>query len=110
MASPPKAGFFEHDLSISEVPYYAVTVDGAAHVNFMDVSVLAPALRWLGAMGPIEGERMIDIMNVLSQQFFETHVKCEATRAPLELGGFPEVTLRTNGAGNRPQTPAASSD
>ena len=95
VAHPSNAAFFEHDLLISEAPYYAITVEGAAHTNFMDVSLFAPVLQWLGVTGAIEGERVIDIMNVLSRRFFDAYVRGGA--APeLEPDGFPELSIRTN--------------
>ena len=95
VAHPSNAAFFEHDLLISEAPYYAVTVEGAAHTNFMDVSLFAPVLQWLGVTGPIDGQRVIDIMNVLSLRFFDAYVL--GTGAPeLEPEGFPELSVRTN--------------
>ena len=95
VAHPSNAAFFEHDLLISEAPYYAITVEGAAHTNFMDVSIFAPVLQWLGVTGPIEGQRVIDVMNVLSLRFFDAYVR--GTGAPeLEPEGFPELSTRTN--------------
>ncbi len=95
VAHPSNAAFFEHDLLTSEAPYYAITVDGAAHTNFMDVSLFAPVLQWLGVTGTIEGKRVIDIMNVLSLRFFDAYVR--GNGAPeLEPEGFPELSTKTN--------------
>jgi hypothetical protein len=95
VASPDNADFFEHDLLTSEAPYYAITVEGAAHTNFMDVSLFAPVLQWLGVTGPIEGERVIDIMNVLTRRFFDAYLG--GTAAPhLQPHGFPELSTRSN--------------
>jgi predicted dienelactone hydrolase len=95
VASPDNADFFEHDLLTSEAPYYAVTVEGAAHTNFMDVSLFAPVLQWLGVTGSIEGQRVIDIVNVLSRRFFDAYVR-GAAAPELEPAGFPELSTRTN--------------
>jgi hypothetical protein len=95
VANPSNADFFEHDLLTSEAPYYAITVEGAAHTNFMDVSLFAPVLQWLGVTGTIEGERVIDIMNVLSRRFFDAYVRGGAA-SKLEPEGFPELSTRTN--------------
>ena len=95
VAHPSNAGFFEHDLLTSEAPYYAITVAGSAHTNFMDVSLFAPVLQWLGVTGSIEGQRVIDIMNVLSLRFFDAYVRGTAAPA-LEPEGFPELSTRTN--------------
>ena len=95
VASPGNADFFEHDLLTSEAPYYAITVEGAAHTNFMDVSLFAPVLQWLGVTGPIEGERVIEIMNVLTQRFFDAYLR--GTAAPdLPPPEFPELSTRSN--------------
>ncbi len=95
VAHPSNAAFFEYDLLISEAPYYAITVEGAAHTNFMDVSLFAPVLQWLGVTGTIEGQRVIDIMNVLSLRFFDAYVR--GTGAPkLEPEDFPELSTRSN--------------
>ena len=56
VAHPSNAAFFEHDLLISEAPYYAITVEGAAHTNFMDVSLFAPCSQWLGVTGADRGQ------------------------------------------------------
>jgi dienelactone hydrolase len=66
LASPNNARFFEHDLLTSEAPYYALTVKGASHSNFTDVSAFVPLFRWLGITGSIDGARAIEIMNVVS--------------------------------------------
>ena len=95
VASPTNAAFFEHDLLTSEAPYYAITVEGAAHTNFMDVSLFAPVLQWLGVTGAIEGQRVIDIMNVLSRRFFDTYVR-GAAAPELDPERFPELSTRTN--------------
>jgi predicted dienelactone hydrolase len=95
VAHPDNAHFFEHDLLTSEAPYYAITVAGAEHTDFMDISLFAPVLRWLGVTGSIEGERVIDIMNVLSLRFFDAYVRGTVTPA-LEPEGFPELSTQTN--------------
>jgi predicted dienelactone hydrolase len=95
VASPGNAPFFEHGLLTSEAPYYAITVEGAQHLNFMDVSAFLPVLRWIGATGPIEGRRVIDIMNIAAERFFGAYV--QGTGAPyLEPDGFPELSMQTN--------------
>ena len=70
-------------------------MEGAAHTNFMDVSLFAPVLQWLGVTGPIEGERVIEIMNVLTQRFFDAYLR--GTAAPdLPPPEFPELSTRSN--------------
>jgi hypothetical protein len=95
LASPGNAMFFEHGLLTSEAPYYEITVPGATHSNFTDVSAFVPLFDWMGVTGPIEGERVIDIMNVFTQRFFDAHVRGVATPV-LGAEGFPEISTRTN--------------
>jgi hypothetical protein len=95
LASPGNAPFFEHGLLTSEAPYYELTVAGAAHLNFTDVSVFVPLLRWLGVTGTIEGARVIDIMNVAATAFFDAHLRGSAAQM-VDLEGFPEIRTQTN--------------
>jgi predicted dienelactone hydrolase len=97
LASPSNAPFFEYDLLTSKAPYYLITVDGAAHTNFMDVSLFAPVLRWLGVTGSIDGRRIVDIMNVATRRFFDAYVGGHASRdVGVEPEGFPELATQTN--------------
>jgi hypothetical protein len=107
LASPNNARFFEHDRLTSEAPYYALTVEGAAHSNFTDVSAFVPLFRWLGVTGTIDGNRVIDLMNAVATRFFDTHVRGESS-AVLELEDFPEVSVQTNPAGGRALQSAGS--
>lgn len=109
VTSPPNADFFEHDLLTSEAPFYAITVAGVEHTNFMDVSVLAPVLEWLGVLGPIEGERAIEIMNMSARRFLDAHLKGTEPAAEFDLEAFPELTLEKNAAGAAPPSAGASS-
>jgi hypothetical protein len=95
LASPRNAPFFEHDLLTSEAPYYELTVQGATHPNFTDVSAFVPLFDWLGATGPIDGERVIEIMNVFTTRFFDVHVR-GGTAPALDAEGYPELSVRTN--------------
>jgi predicted dienelactone hydrolase len=95
LASPANAPFFEHDLLTSEAPYYELTVAGAAHLSFTDVSVFVPLLKWLGVTGTIEGARVIDIMNVAAAAFFDAHVRGAGPQVA-EFDGFSEIAVQTN--------------
>jgi dienelactone hydrolase len=95
LASPSNAEFFEHDRLISEAPFYALTVEGALHTNFTDASAFVPLFRWLGVTGTIDGQRVIDIMNVVATRFFDAHLRESAPA--FSAGDLPEITVRTNG-------------
>lgn len=95
LVSAGNAPFFQHDLLTSEAPYYAITVEGALHSNFADVSLFVPLFRWLGITGSIDGSRVIDIMNVVTLQFFDAYVRGDAATMPT-LEGYPELSAQTN--------------
>jgi hypothetical protein len=74
---------------------YQVTIRGARHFNFTDYAVeFSPVLKLLGLLGPIDGERGLQISRAYVLAFFDTTLK---DAAPSELQGlsadFPEVTF-----------------
>lgn len=76
-------------------PSYRVLVDGAKHINFSDMSIMAPIFgKQMEVLGTIDGDRMIAIMNDYALAFFDRHLK--GMDAPLlDFGAepYPEVTL-----------------
>lgn len=76
-------------------------IEGARHFNFSDYSVLfSPALRLLGALGPMDGRRGLEITGAYVREFFDHHLSGEP--APLLTGpstNYPEVTGRFEGGG-----------
>jgi predicted dienelactone hydrolase len=95
LASPANAPFFQHDLLTSAAPYYAVTVEGASHANFTDVSMFVPLFRWLGVTGSIDGARAVEIMNVVATQFFDAYLR-DSAAPTFDLERFPELRTQTN--------------
>jgi predicted dienelactone hydrolase len=74
---------------------YQVTIRGARHFNFTDYAVeFSPALKLLGVLGSIDGERGLQISRAYVLAFFDTALK---DAAPSELQrlstDFPEVTF-----------------
>lgn len=68
-------------------PVYLAKVDGSTHMNFTDTSISSVMLRWLGALGPIDGQRMLHIMNAYTSAFLDHH-----------LLGKPSPLLESNSA------------
>jgi predicted dienelactone hydrolase len=95
LASRGNRLLFEHDLLSSRAPYYALTVEGAAHSNFTDVSAFLPIFEWLGITGAIDGDRVIDIMNATAQRFFDVYLRDTAISA-LVFEDFPEIEEQSN--------------
>lgn len=77
-----------------------LTIEGAAHFNFSDYSVMfVPPFRLLGALGPIDGRRGLAIASAYVREFFDRHLG--GLRAPLLDGPspeYPEVAGRFEGA------------
>ena len=82
--------FFRHAAG----PAYIAEIAGSTHLNFTDTSITSPSLRWLGALGEIDGDRMLHIINVYVPAFFDVYLKGEPS--PLLEGDsadYPEVEL-----------------
>jgi predicted dienelactone hydrolase len=84
--------FFRHAAG----PMYLVEIADATHINFTDTSITSPLLRWLGAMGEIDGHRMLHILNAYTAAFFDRHLR-ERPSPLLEApsADYPEVELRS---------------
>ncbi len=75
-------------------PAYLVTVEGAIHHNFSDLSLISPLSSALGFMGSIDGSQMVRIMNAYTLAFFDRHLK-DLPGALLNglSAEFPEVSI-----------------
>jgi dienelactone hydrolase len=85
----------EYMMGRSHSPIYCITVMGSKHLNFTDLSVWSPVLKYMGAFGKIDGEKMLKIMNAYIVAFFDKHLK--GIDSPLLNGpspDFPEVILK----------------
>jgi hypothetical protein len=75
---------------------YSLSVKGSDHYNFTDYSVYpVPMVRVL--LGPIDGKRTIEIMNVIIPAFFDKYVKgMEEIDLVKEAGKYPEIEISAN--------------
>ena len=71
---------------------YTITIHGADHYNFHDMSILDPSF---SRLGEIDGHRMLKIMNEYTLAFFDKHLKGEDSGL---LNGpsseYPEVEIK----------------
>ncbi len=73
---------------------YFVKVDGIFHIDFTDTPLWSPLFSWIGACGPIETGRAIQIINTYTLAFFDRYVKGEdAALLDGPSSQFSEVTL-----------------
>ncbi len=82
-----------------ENSFYQVGVRGTVHNDFTDFTLLLkPSLKKAGNLGPIEGKRMVTIVNTYLVAFFDSYFK--NLDSPLLKGPsseFPEVDFRYYG-------------
>ena len=81
-------------LRILENTAYGVTVSGTKHFNFTDLYFYSPVFKFTKILGPIDGYRMVKIINSYTLAFFDETLKGE--RSPLLDGpspDYPEVTI-----------------
>jgi predicted dienelactone hydrolase len=75
---------------------YSLSVKGSDHYNFTDYSVYpVPMVRVL--LGPIDGKRTIEMMNVLVLAFFDKYVNGIGEIDLIKgAGKYPEIEISTN--------------
>jgi len=75
---------------------YSMSVKGSDHYNFTDYSVYPiPMVRFL--LGPIDGKRTIEMMNVLIPAFFDKYLKEKQEIDLLEKAkAYSEIEIATN--------------
>jgi predicted dienelactone hydrolase len=75
-------------------PAYLLTIQGSAHYDFTDLTLVSPLNAALGFSGGINGDQMVRILNQYSLAFFNRHLK--GLPAPLldsRSADYPEVTI-----------------
>jgi len=75
---------------------YSLSVKGSDHYNFTDYSVYpVPMVRFL--LGPIDGKRTIEMMNVLVLVFFDKYMKGMGEIDLIKKAGkYPEIEISAN--------------
>jgi dienelactone hydrolase len=92
MSSPANDGSNAALMQASRADFYDASVAGAAHADFMDLTLIAPVMKWTGANGPIEGNRMIDVTNAVALAFFDAYLR-DGPEPQLDAAAFPELTV-----------------
>jgi len=71
-----------------------VIVRGTRHFDFTDLSLYSPVLKLTKAFSPVDGHRMVEIINSYTLAFFDRYLKGDSS--PLLDGpspDYPEVTI-----------------
>lgn len=97
MLNEDRAHYMRPALGAVENAAYGVTVLGATHFDFADVALYSPVLKFTKAFGPIDGCRMVEIINDYTLAFFDKHLKGEMS--PLLDGpspNYPDVEFQSH--------------
>jgi pimeloyl-ACP methyl ester carboxylesterase len=87
-------GYIEEFIRNSSGTITTATVAGTQHLDFSMLPLLSPLAETLGLKGPIDGDRIILIMNAMVVSYLD-HVLKDSAAIPETLEGFPEVTFDT---------------
>jgi hypothetical protein len=72
-------GQFEPFYSASKETLGAASIEGTTHYDFSDLPLLSPLTPQLGLKGPINGQRVTEIVNDYLVSFFEMTLKEKAS-------------------------------
>ncbi len=83
-----RASYVRRALNAVENAAYGITVRGATHLDFCDVTLYSPVFKYTRFFGPIGGRRMVRIVNKYTLAFFDKHLKGRSS--PLLDGCDPD--------------------
>ena len=87
---------FYFTMTDSSTQFLELTIEGTKHFDFSSLPLLSPLAVYFGIKGPIDGERVLEIINLYTVAFFDQYLKGQSmpllTNSPAEV---PEVTLTT---------------
>ncbi len=95
MVSAGNKKYGEHLLVNSTSDYYEVLVEGAGHGDFCDMTFVMPFMKWLGANGPIDAMRAVEIVNAVSLQFFDAYLR-DGPKPRFDMQELPELRVTMN--------------
>jgi predicted dienelactone hydrolase len=95
MVSASNQKYGEHLLVNSTSDYYEVLVEGAEHGDFLDMTFVMPFMKWLGANGPINAMRAVEIVNAVSLEFFDAYLRA-GPKPRFDTREFPELRVTMN--------------
>jgi len=79
----------------SHADAYFLTMNTMYHVNWTDVPIWSPVVRWLGLAGPVNPYRGFAATNAYTLAFFDRYLKGQASALLTgDSALWPEVTLR----------------
>jgi len=85
---------FQHFIPHASDAWGDLLIEGAAHYDFSDLPLLSPLAPQLGLKGPINGKRVVTIVNDYLLSFFEATLKGKATTLFENASPYSEVHIR----------------
>jgi hypothetical protein len=83
-----------------------VRIKEARHVNFTDWSLMGGLMKLDGSLGPINGERFLQIQNEYVLAFFNQHLKGESSDLlDRSIQHYQEVIFKSKNTGLSPGMP-----
>lgn len=95
MVSASNQKYGEHLLLNSASDYYQVLIEGANHGDFCDMTFLMPFMKWLGANGPIAPMRVVEVVNTVALEFFDSYLG-GGQKPRFNTQEFPELRVTMN--------------
>jgi hypothetical protein len=91
--------FYENSISTA----YMVRIKEARHANFTDWSLMGGLMKLDGSLGPINGERFLQIQNEYVLAFFNQHLKGESSDLlDRSIQHYQEVIFKSKNTGLSP--------
>ena len=94
MVNQDRADTLNTNLSATQNTTYGIMIRGTTHFDFSDLFLYSPVLKFTKVLGPIDGYRMVKILNAYTLAFFDETLKGEQISL---LNGpspdYPEVTI-----------------
>lgn len=85
---------YQSNFQRSSAAAYSVSIPDSTHFNFFDFSVMSPLYKRMGILGPIDGNRMLEITQESVLTFFDLHLKGnELPGWPAQLTNYQDITL-----------------
>ncbi len=79
MFNEGRAHYMRPALGAVENTAYGVIIRGTRHLNFADLVLYSPVLKFTKTFGPIDGYRMAEVLNDYTLAFFDEHLKGETS-------------------------------
>lgn len=95
MSSADSPGLFDPVFAMAAGPAYHADIAGARHFDYSDLGLWSPLFKWVGLLGPIPADTMLEYTSRYTVAFFDRHLR--GIETPLLAGEeiIPAVSWRS---------------